>query len=109
MTKNVEGRMATLEANVLNISNTLESIKYGSERNFEKRSEQHLEVIRKLTLIEGIQKNFTEYQKRCDQERKSMNVALIGCVETQKVHKRVVGIFGSILATMVGALEFIRH
>lgn len=110
MTKgDYEGRIATLEANMLNIGSVVLDIKNRQIDSGEKRNAQHIEIVKQLNTIEISQKAFATYQAKCDAERDKLGAAVTELKQTQQVHKRVAGIFGTLITGALGFVELFKH
>lgn len=80
-----ENRLATVEANVLDIKDGIREIK----QYLTKRSDQHLEVMQKLAVITSRQEDTLNYQELCDKDRNDHDKRLNGLETSEKMDKAV--------------------
>lgn len=100
-----EGRLSTVEANVGNIARGVGEIKDILKQG----ANNHTEVMTRLALIESHQKDFRDYQKTCEIDRKAHDKRLNSVEGYQSRQAKVISVLaGLISVTMTGAIELLR-
>lgn len=77
--KSIESRVSTVEANLKNLSDSMNRIEGWLGKSYEERNKQHVETIQRLTVIETMQVDFKRYQVDCDDERKEIKTEQAEC------------------------------